>query len=440
MRSFAAYIFMLFFMLLYTYYLGGENSMLMLYMLFLSPLVSFFLTYPLRKKINVSIDVPSSEVEKEGTVKVTVTITNKTLIPVLYIGVSFMKAQNLQLQGFSDIKISLAPHEKRTVVARYNAMHRGVCEIGVKDIFLQDYLGFFSFSLLKGFEEYEKKGKVTVLPRIINIKMNSKIAQSSSRTNSTDNSSGSSTGFFNWSGEPGYELKEYEAGDPLHKIHWKLSAKTDKFMVRMNDSGGVSKKRLIVDPLNVFRSRNRNLDVIKKKSLLARFFKKSVKPGDEDWIIEERILEAVLSVTDLMNRWGRTVEVWLFEDNQWQMHKVAEKKDIIQLQHRLAGYSFIGACPPTSERVPLTGIMSSEGKNRNSNAGEVLIFSGCPDKTFQKSIESLSDYGMATDVVVVKKPLRNLQKHSNADIELKVPEEGSLWVIKTDDNLEEALL
>lgn len=440
MRSIAAFFFMLFFMSLYAYYLGGENSMLMLYMLLLSPIVSFFLTYPFRKKIDISIDVPSSEVEKEGTVKVVITIKNKALIPVPFICISFIKARNLKLEGLSDIKITLAPNETRTIVARYNAMHRGVGEVGVKSIFLQDYLGFFSFSLLKSFEDYERMGKVTVLPRIVNIKMNAKIAQSSSKTNSADNSSGSSSGFFNWSGEPGYELKEYEAGDPLHKIHWKLSAKTDKFMVRQNDGGGVSKKRLVIDPLIVLKGENDNLGIIKKKNLLLNFFRKSEKLYDKEWIIEERILEAVLSVTGIMNRWGRTVEVWLFENNMWQMQKVAERKDIIQLQHRLAEYSFIEAGITPLERVPLTGIIFNEGKNRNSNAGEVVVFTGCPDKALQKSIESLTDYGMVSDIVIIKKPLENAQKYSNIDSGLQIPEDGSLWVIRTDEDLEEALL
>jgi uncharacterized protein (DUF58 family) len=34
----------------------------------------------------------------------------------------------------------------------------------------------------------------------------------------------------------GYEFREYQAGDSLHKIHWKLSAKKDILMVRKDEA------------------------------------------------------------------------------------------------------------------------------------------------------------------------------------------------------------
>ena len=467
MRNIAVFFFMLIFMWLYTYYLGGETSMLMLYMLLISPPLSFLITYPLRKSIDISVEVPSSEVEKDGTIMVVVTIANRTFMPVPYIDIVFMKPGNLKLSVCSSMKVFLAPYEKRAISVKYNALYRGVSEIGVEDIVLRDYLGFFSFSLLKKFEEYERLGRVTVLPRIVNMKLSSKIMLSSGKTNVTDDGATSSAGLFSWSGEPGHEFREYEAGDPLHKIHWKLSAMSEKLMVRKNEGGGVPKKRLIIDPLlirtakkdrnktlfktlfkKLFKTPNKKLRNIESRSFLPDFL-----PGngtnksdnelydDDDRLIEERILESVLSVANMLFSAGRPVEFWVYEDGQWQYYMVSDRKDIINLQHRLAAYHFIDdSSLSPHERMPVAGICLKESKNRSFKGGEAVVFTGYPDSNLKKSIEGLADYDMFTDMIVIKKPSDTKGAQDEKEYMSQTSGQGNLWVLTTEEDITEALI
>jgi len=84
MMSYIVYLFMLVSMFLYTYIFGDETSMLMLYMLILSPVLSLLLSYASLKSLEFSIDekVHASQVEKDGVVGVTVLLQNKSFVPI----------------------------------------------------------------------------------------------------------------------------------------------------------------------------------------------------------------------------------------------------------------------------------------------------------------------------------------------------------------------
>jgi len=74
-----------------------ETSMLMLYMLILSPVLSLLLSYASLKSLEFSIDekVHASQVEKDGVVGVTVLLQNKSFVPIPIIDISFAVPQNL---------------------------------------------------------------------------------------------------------------------------------------------------------------------------------------------------------------------------------------------------------------------------------------------------------------------------------------------------------
>lgn len=69
MKRVFTFILMLFFSVLYTYLVGTQTSMLLIYMFVLCIPVSFFLSWPLRKYFELSLETPSFEVEKGGITK-----------------------------------------------------------------------------------------------------------------------------------------------------------------------------------------------------------------------------------------------------------------------------------------------------------------------------------------------------------------------------------
>lgn len=416
--------------------------MIMVYMFLLSPIVSFLLVFPARKKIEVAIDAPSSEVEKGGITRVNVHIKNKSFMPFPFINVTFCRAVNFSVPGSNEVMVSLGPFQNKTITVEYTAKSRGIGEIGVIDIRLKDYLNLFSLSVLGGSFEDRYKGEVTVLPRLQDIKPTSKILLASPESLQQDDSGIVTTGLYSWSGEPGYEFREYMAGDPLHKVHWKLSARTEKLMVRKDEGRGVSKKRLILDPYMETPQREQSSKTVLQ--LLLNPSNKSDKRGnnfeDEVLMLEEKTLEAMLAVAHMSVKTGREVELWLYENNNWNRYAIIDGKSINEIQHRLASYTFSkDIVLDFSKRLPLVDIIEHEGRSRYAGGGESTVFTGYHDESLQKAIDSFTNYGIIVDAVSIKSSvLRSVMGFREGEKTLS-NRQGNTWVLGIDDDITEAL-
>lgn len=430
MANFILFFFMFVIIYFYSYVIGGETSMLMLYMFFVSPIVSLLLTWPLKNKIDINIQISQSEVEKEGILTAKVHIKNRTILPIPFVIINFIKAPNFANPSFSQIKVALGPLKERTVTAQYVAVTRGISEVGVENIFLRDYLGFFNFSMLKCLEAYQYKGQVSVLPRIINLKPNSKILISSMNSGAGyEDSAQSSISSFSFTGEPGYEFREYMPGDPLHKIHWKLSAKTETLMVRKDEARSLPKKRIIVDPY-LATDIEGNKKAIKRSSGKKASFEEIEM---ENRIIEDRILESLLAVANITIKASRNIELWLLENGTWVEYTINEPVDVNKLQHKLTNYTFINTID-SLKRIPISHVLGSMG-NRRATGGEVMIFTGCYDKDLAPFLNEFLYYKINVEMVVVKKPEENTNLKEEQYLDNKG---GTMWILTTEDDMVEA--
>jgi len=431
------------FVYIYSYIIGGETSMIMVYMFLLSPIVSFILVFPARKRIEINVDAPSSEVEKGGIIRVEVHIKNKSFMLFPFINLKFCSAVNFSLPGSNEVMVSLGPFQTKTITVEYTAKSRGIGEIGINDIRLKDYLNLFSTSILMNTGEDRYKGEVTVLPRLENIKPTSKILLGSPETIHQDDSGTVSTGLHSWSGEPGYEFREYMAGDPLHKVHWKLSARNDKLMVRKDEGRGLSKKRLVLDPYMETPQKKKSGKTIYKILLnssnkSANIEAKELK--DEVLMLEEKTLEAMLAVAHMSVKTGREVELWLYENNSWNRYAITDGKSINEMQHRLASYKFTNNVDlEFSKRLPLADILEYEGRNRYIGGGETTVFTGYHDKSLQKSIDSFTDYGIIVDTVSIKSAVYKSMADVKEGERSLSNKQGNAWILGIDDNITEAL-
>lgn len=443
MRNLLLFFLMTIFVYIYSYIIGGETSMIMVYMFLLSPIVSFLLVFPSRKRIEVSIDVPSSEVEKGGVTKVKVHLKNRTFIPIPFVNVIFCQAQNFSVDGSNEVMVSLGAFQNKTITLEYTAKSRGIGEIGVIDIRLKDYLNLFSLSLLGDSVENRYRGEVTVLPRLQELKPTSKILLASPDALQQDDSGIATIGLYSWNGEPGYEFREYMAGDPLHKVHWKLSARSEKLMVRKDEGRGVSKKRLILDPFIYLPRKEQNGKTLFK--YIVNSSNRSDKRGnytsyDEILMLEEKTLEAMLAVAHMSVRTGREVELWLYENNNWNRYALLDSKSVNEIQHRLASFIFSkDITMDFTKRLPLEDILEYEGRSRYSGGGESTVFTGYYDEALQKAIDSFTNYGMVVDTVSIKASLLNSVAGAKELEKALSNRQGNTWVLGLNDDLNEAL-
>jgi uncharacterized protein (DUF58 family) len=428
MKATVTFLTMLFFSVLYTYFVGAQTSMFLVYMFVLCIPVSFFLTWPMRKRFEFTLEIPAFEAEKDGIIKMNILLTNKSFLPVPFVGIAFLKADNLILQDPPESCLSFSPHETKCISARFYASHRGSADIGLKKLFIKDLLGFFSFSLLKGLEAHQYTGRVTVLPRVTPMKPSSKIMYGTGgRENTVNESESASAGSSFFTGEPGHEFREFQAGDPLHRVHWKLSAKTDRLMVRKSESGGSSKICFILDPvLAAEPNRTRK----NKKTLVMEDTAAKSREA------EEKLLETLLSVSNMVVQLGRLAEVWLFSQEQWQVKNISQKKDLIELQRYLAQYTFPRANPGDgSTRLPLFSILQQQKMNRNFKGGDAILFTAGYDHHLQQLMQSGELKSITLRIIRVKDrlPLDPSSEFTASAKEL-------LWVLNTDENLSDVVI
>jgi len=438
MRNLILFFIMVVFMYLYSYILGGETSMVMVYMLLFSPVISIILIFPFKNRIDVSIDVPAFEVEKDGVVRVSVRLENKSFMPLPFINIKFCEAVNFRVSGTHNEIISLGPFKTRTITMEYTAISRGVGEIGVAGIYLKDYINLFRLSILKNSDQDRFTGEVTVLPRLVNLKPTSKILIGSSESLKKDDSGTSNINLFSLNGEPGYEFREYIPGDSLHKVHWKLSARNETLMVRKDEGRGTSKKRLFLDPSIKQLQEKKNI-----KSIYQLLFGLKPKDTKEDaynieddvLLLEEKTLEAILALAHTSVKTGREVELWLFEKDKWNKYELGDGKAINEIQYRLASYKFINTLVSNaSKRLPLNEIVENEGNNPYLKGDEATVFTGDFDKSVQKAIESLTEYGVVVHTVSINSFRSSNANEKDEDFSYR---HGDSWVLGIDDNISE---
>ena len=174
------------------------------------------------KGIDVQIVVNPAQ-EKGQDTKGQITVKNLCWLPKPRLDLTLF-CRNLRTgeNTESKLEISLLPKHKQTVDFSFDCPHCGKIQIEVSDISVSDLFGLFSRNL-----QNDCKAEFTVLPQLFEPSISlehSDMAMPDSDTYSP----------YKPGSDPGetFAIREYVPGDAIRQIHWKLSEKTDKLMVR----------------------------------------------------------------------------------------------------------------------------------------------------------------------------------------------------------------
>ncbi len=100
------------------------------------------------------------------------------------------------------------------------AKHCGRAAVRLKKVRIYDYLGL---GAING-RDREEKG-IYIMPAVRNLKLEEM------------RSSGLGAPGMDKEQQEGYEIRSYQAGDSIHRIHWKLTARTDELQIRDFEGG-----------------------------------------------------------------------------------------------------------------------------------------------------------------------------------------------------------
>ena len=92
----------------------------------------------------------------------------------------------------------------------------------------------------------------------------------------------------------------------------------------------------------------------------------------------------MLAVAHMSVRTGREVELWLYENNNWNRYALLDSKSVNEIQHRLASFIFSkDITMDFTKRLPLEDILEYEGRS-NIQGAESPQFLRLYDEAWQR--------------------------------------------------------
>lgn len=253
---------------IFTFYIDGDIGIVIIAFMVIAPLVSLFFAWYGRKRVKVSFSC-DGYVKKKSKLAVTVNVEKTGFFPLGIIEIT-MGASEV-FGGFEKVcKLSIISGNKKSFTVEVDAVTGGNGEISVLDVKSCGFLGYTGLKILTPMPPAKSVG---VIPEIPEIKTTSKLFRSiaDSVVTSDEEENSESAQFFSASTVPGYDHREYEMGDPLKRVNWKLSAKKGTMMVRLDEA--VSSVQPII-ALDLYRKADCDISeaVLREETLLCSVF------------------------------------------------------------------------------------------------------------------------------------------------------------------------
>ena len=184
------------------------------------PVISFVLLIFSRLLVKIRIEYRSLTAEKFENTDISVTVTNRFIIPLSPAElIGCFPYRNSEKFEYHKLMISVPPFSSVTVNFNSPIRFRGVYKSGIEKLVIYDL--FKLFRMNKTMECYED---FVVLPRKLVIDPIIDTGDGDSETLSQNNFSLDKNAFAS--------IREYRAEDSIKNVHWTMSAKHDKLMVK----------------------------------------------------------------------------------------------------------------------------------------------------------------------------------------------------------------
>ena len=244
LKSVLSILAVVFLVYIFTFYVDGEMGIILIAFVVFAPLVSLFLTLYARKNVKVSFSC-DAYVKKRSKLIVTVTVEKKSALPCAILEVC-PYASVIFGQGIKNRKLTMLNERKKTFKLEFDAVIGGNGEVGIKAVYSSGFMGFFRIPLKTPLPSPVSVG---IIPEIPDIKASSQLFRSIADVvmTSDEEEENDTSMMFTANTSPGYEHREYEQGDPLKRINWKLSSKKDKLMVRLDEAAASVQPVIVLD-------------------------------------------------------------------------------------------------------------------------------------------------------------------------------------------------
>jgi len=204
---------------------------------FIVPMISYVITFLMLRMLKVGESVPATIV-KNQTGAIVVRLHNPTLLPFAKLACIFF-GNEYAIETLQDQTITIPPLKYVEEKIPFRVFYRGEYDIGLKAVIATDFMGLFRLR-----RKFSKQTKILVLPRIVeftNIPLAiSLVAEASSRFDIRDEDYSVIS-----------DIRPYVPTDSIKRVHWKLTAKRNEWMVKMFQSNALNHVTIILDNLRM---------------------------------------------------------------------------------------------------------------------------------------------------------------------------------------------
>ncbi len=292
---------------------------------FLLDTLHFFL---LSKNTEITIVTISNKVPKRQQLEVTIQVKNNSLWPIPRLHLAPLDGYRLALKEKQNYCLFLGGLGVKEVVLVYEAKLSGKQTVGLKHIFLQDYLGLYKKDLA-----LPNCPKVKVLPEIregleIAEFLNEGIEEGYRRSQSHHQISAE---------EVVEDLTAYKEGDSPRLIHWKIFAQKDQLLVRQREAREQKGESvtLILNPIG------------------------SAIEEEQRYEIQDKSITTSLSLCNELITKGHQVSFMYYQEENWIKTSLKSARELQYLREKLANYENIASAKDRTYRGALKAFLKS---------------------------------------------------------------------------------
>jgi uncharacterized protein (DUF58 family) len=225
------YLQAIFFSVMFLMFINGSVGWAMIYVLVGAGTASAVSCFLSRKHFSVEVKSLAGLTEFGGRMTFEV-IVRKT-------GFCFIPHMEIYLDDSSDavVRTSLLFRRQSVVRVGFKASRSGINTVTAQNAQIRDFWGLIKLDVPLGSRAY-----AAVTPKYVEYN-GPEIFPSTLPSDDEDAEEGKTVIS---GGMPGYERREYVPGDSLRRIDYKLSAKKQKLMVRLDESGGCAAVNLLI--------------------------------------------------------------------------------------------------------------------------------------------------------------------------------------------------
>ncbi len=395
-RNRFTFIFLLILSIIFLYNFGGFVPSLFFNILLSVFLFSVVYTIYIYFRLVFKQDMEKDVIVKGEKVRLTVSLSNRDLLIYPFIFVTFRVTHNVLKEYLNSKSFSINPLSRKMYTFEMECKYRGQYEVGISELYIEDFLGIIRLKI-----KVQEHKKLIVYPKIEHLDYFDVYCTNISDTQNLSQSSIEETNNIK-------DLRNYNYGDSFRKIHWKLSARNNKLLIKNYQSTSDINLNVILD------------------------LRKNMYTAEMNIIIEDKLIEAIIAV--LHYYLLKSVHVnYIFFNQKLEVLTVSNQTDFDFIYNTLAAVEF-------NQTIPLSDILILHNENSN-NDSDIIIFTSMIDINLYNELANSISERRSICLIYVSPQNQDIKKSDQTnDIIKNLLQMGvTVYTINPDDEIKNIL-